>query len=42
MADGQQTVYVVEDDEAVRDSLEVLLNSDGKPVKTYDNATSFL
>ncbi|HKK56233.1 response regulator FixJ [Marinobacter sp.] len=42
MADGQQTVYVVEDDEAVRDSLELLLKSDGKPVKTYDNATSFL
>ncbi len=42
MADSQQTVYVVEDDEAVRDSLELLLKSDGKPVKTYDNATAFL
>lgn len=42
MADGQQTVYVVEDDEAVRDSLELLLKSDGKSVKTYDNATTFL
>jgi FixJ family two-component response regulator len=42
MADSQQTVYVVEDDEAVRDSLELLLKSDGKPVKAYDNATSFL
>jgi FixJ family two-component response regulator len=42
MADSQQTVYVVEDDEAVRDSLELLLKSDGKSVKTYDNATSFL
>jgi FixJ family two-component response regulator len=42
MADNQQTVYVVEDDEAVRDSLELLLKSDGKPVKTYDNANAFL
>jgi FixJ family two-component response regulator len=42
MAEGQQTVYVVEDDEAVRDSLELLLKSDGKPVKTYDNANAFL
>lgn len=42
MTDIQQTVYVVEDDEAVRDSLELLLKSDGKPVKTYESATEFL
>lgn len=42
MTDTQQTVYVVEDDEAVRDSLELLLKSDGKPVSTYDNANAFL
>ena len=42
MTDTQETVYVVEDDEAVRDSLELLLKSDGKPVKTYDNANAFL
>ena len=42
MTDIQQTVYVVEDDEAVRDSLELLLKSDGKPVKTYESAGSFL
>lgn len=42
MTDIQQTVYVVEDDEAVRDSLELLLKSDGKPVQTFENATSFL
>lgn len=42
MTDIQQTVYVVEDDEAVRDSLELLLKSDGKPVKTYESATGFL
>ncbi|WP_138436665.1 response regulator FixJ [Marinobacter shengliensis] len=42
MTDIQQTVYVVEDDEAVRDSLELLLKSDGKLVKTYESAGSFL
>ncbi|WP_372971040.1 response regulator FixJ [Marinobacter sp.] len=42
MTNTQQTVYVVEDDEAVRDSLELLLKSDGKPVSTYDNANAFL
>ncbi|MEX2475723.1 response regulator FixJ [Marinobacter sp.] len=42
MTDIQQTVYVVEDDEAVRDSLELLLKSDGKSVKPYENATAFL
>jgi FixJ family two-component response regulator len=42
MTDIQQTVYVVEDDEAVRDSLELLLQSDDKPVKTYDSANAFL
>jgi len=42
VTDIQQTVYVVEDDEAVRDSLELLLKSDGKPVKTYESATAFL
>ena len=42
MTDIQQTVYVVEDDEAVRDSLELLLKSDGKPVQTFENATSFV
>jgi FixJ family two-component response regulator len=42
MTDIQQTVYVVEDDEAVRDSLDLLLKSDGKLVKTYENALAFL
>ncbi len=42
MTDIQQTVYVVEDDEAVRDSLELLLKSDGKPVQTFESATDFL
>lgn len=42
MSDIQQTVYVVEDDEAVRDSLELLLKSDSKSVATFDSATAFL
>ncbi len=42
MTDIQQTVYVVEDDEAVRDSLELLLKSDGKTVQTFENANAFL
>ncbi|SOB76234.1 two component transcriptional regulator, LuxR family [Marinobacter sp. LV10R510-11A] len=42
MTDIQQTVYVVEDDEAVRDSLELLLKTDGKTVKTYEDAAVFL
>jgi FixJ family two-component response regulator len=42
MTDIQQTVYVVEDDEAVRDSLDLLLKSDGKLVKTYESALAFL
>ena len=42
MTEIQQTVYVVEDDEAVRDSLELLLKSDGKAVATYPSATDFL
>lgn len=42
MTDIQQTVYVVEDDEAVRDSLELLLKSAKKSVKTYATANAFL
>ncbi|MBS3803903.1 MAG: response regulator transcription factor [Oleiphilaceae bacterium] len=42
MSDIEQTVYVVEDDEAVRDSLELLLKSAGKSVKTYETANAFL
>jgi two-component system, LuxR family, response regulator FixJ len=35
-------VHVVDDDEAVRDSLSMLLQSAGLPVRTYDSATAFL
>lgn len=42
MNDITETVYVVEDDEAVRDSLDLLLKTDGHPVQTYANANDFL
>ncbi|MCH8498569.1 MAG: response regulator transcription factor [Marinobacter sp.] len=42
MSDVRQTVYVVEDDEAVRDSLELLLKSAQHPVKSYSTANAFL
>jgi two-component system response regulator FixJ len=35
-------VHVVDDDEAVRDSLQLLLESAGFAVQTYDSATAFL
>jgi two-component system response regulator FixJ len=35
-------VHVVDDDEAVRDSLSVLLESAGLAVRTYESATAFL
>jgi two-component system response regulator FixJ len=36
------TVYIVEDDEAVRDSLRVLLEASDYEVRTHDNAMAFL
>lgn len=42
MSDTNQTVYVVEDDEAVRDSLALMLRSAGLNVATYSNANAFL
>ena len=35
-------VYVIDDDEAMRDSLHFLLDSSGYQVKLFDTATSFL
>jgi two-component system response regulator FixJ len=35
-------VHVVDDDEAVRDSLSLLLEAAGLSVRTYDSATAFL
>jgi two-component system response regulator FixJ len=37
-----ETVHVVDDDSAVRDSLRVLLESAGYAVRTYDSAATFL
>ena len=42
MSDTQQTVYLVEDDEAVRDSLELLLKSEGRTVASFESANAFL
>jgi len=42
MSNTEQTVYIVEDDEAVRDSLSLLLQSEGMPVSAYDRAARFL
>lgn len=36
------TIYVVDDDEAVRESLQALLESRGFSVSTYDSAEAFL
>jgi two-component system response regulator FixJ len=37
-----QPVYIVDDDAAVRDSLRMLLESAGYPVRSYNSAQSFL
>lgn len=37
-----RTIYVVDDDEAMRDALSALLRSVGLPVKTFDSAAGFL
>ena len=42
MSDKNQTVYVVEDDEAVRDSLQLMLRSAGLNVVAYSNGNDFL
>jgi two-component system, LuxR family, response regulator FixJ len=35
-------VHVIDDDEAVRESIDFLLRSAGLSVRTYDSAASFL
>lgn len=42
MNDSRPTVFVVDDDEAVRDSLAELIDSIGRPVETFDSAQAFL
>jgi two-component system response regulator FixJ len=36
------TVHVIDDDEAVRDSISYMLDAVGMPVRTYESAVSFL
>jgi FixJ family two-component response regulator len=42
MAEGSQRVYIVDDDEAMRDSLVWLLESHGYAVEAYPSAETFL
>jgi two-component system, LuxR family, response regulator FixJ len=42
MTQTQPTVFVVDDDQAVRKSLDVLIRSVGLKVETYESAQSFL
>jgi two-component system response regulator FixJ len=37
-----QMIHVVDDDEAIRESIEFLLDSAGLPVRTYESATALL
>ena len=42
MAEENPMVYIVEDDEAVRDSIELMMESVGQEAKAYPDAQSFL
>ncbi|MGI9288066.1 MAG: response regulator transcription factor [Pseudomonadales bacterium] len=42
MLTSAQTVFIVDDDAAVRDSLQMLVRSNNLAVRTYDSASSFL
>lgn len=42
MTDPDATVFVVDDDESIRDSLESLIKSVGLPVETFASAREFL
>jgi two-component system response regulator FixJ len=42
MAEADDVIHVVDDDEAIRDSLSFLLKSAGRRVKTYASAQAFL
>ena len=42
MTDLDQTVFVVDDDEAVRDAIATLLGGNGTPCETYASADAFL
>lgn len=42
MTDAKQIVYIIDDDDAVRDALCMLVESVEMPYKSYENALSFL
>ena len=42
MAFGEATVFIVDDDDAVRDSLGLLMKSVGLKARVFDSAESFL
>ncbi|HNC51070.1 MAG TPA: response regulator [Accumulibacter sp.] len=42
MSEAAATVFVIDDDSAVRDSLATLLRAAGLPVRTYESARTFL
>lgn len=42
MSDTEKTVFVVDDDQAVRDSLEWLLTAGDLKVRTFSSASAFL
>jgi len=42
MAEENAMVYIVEDDEAVRDSIEMMMESVGQAAKAYEDAAAFL
>jgi two-component system response regulator FixJ len=39
---AQQVIYVIDDDDAVRDSIRMLLECQDMPVRTYSSGTAFL
>lgn len=42
MTETKQTIHVVDDDEAMRDSMSWLLEGEGYPVACFDSAEAFL
>jgi len=42
MTDADATVFVVDDDEAIREALKSLISSVGLDVETYESAQEFL
>ena len=42
MPEAEQTVFVVDDDDALRDAIATLLDAEGQPCETYPDAASLL